>query len=540
MTESFESILKARLSRRQALYGAAVSGLAVTMPSCSKKAQPIEAVSPQSLSFTELPHALDEHFAVAEGYSAQVLIAWGDPIFADAPKFDPLNQSEESQLNQFGYNNDYIGFIPFAADSSESEHGLLAVNHEATSISLMFPDSPAADELSLQRTLVDIAAHGLSVVEVKKTDNAWTVVKDSKFNRRITPNTEMRMTGAAAGDSRLITEDSKDGVFTLGTYGNCAGGVTPWGTVLTAEENVDGFFGGDISNSKEAKSFKRFIAYLNGKSWWKHFSRWNLQKNPGEILHMGWIVEIDPFDPDSVPMKRTSLGRFKHEGCSVYINHDKHVVGYCGDDARFEYIYKFVSKKKYQEGNRAANMRLLEEGDLFVARFLDDGSLQWLPLIYGEGPLTSENGFTSQADLMIDARLAADLLGATPMDRPEDVEVNPANGRVYAMLTNNSARSGEQIDSANPRANNGDGQIIEFWPEDGNHRADTFKWDLFLLAGDPARTETQYHSGISENGWLSCPDNCAFDKLGNLWIATDVAKGLVVYFVVLGKFVYGI
>ena len=521
--KTFEEVLDSYLSRRQFLKGSAAVGISIAINGCdSKNAFTAAPQIPKSLPFEELELDLTKDIAVAKGYDHQVLIRWGDPIFADAPEFDPFNQTAQKQVQQFGFNNDFIGFVPF--DDSSSERGLLVVNHEYTNPKMMFPGSPAANKLDKALTDIDIAAHGMSVLEIEKTPSGWQVKKESSYNRRITPNTPMEMSGPAAGHKRLQSIISKDGVHTLGTYGNCAGGVTPWGTILTGEENVDRYFSGNPEDTAEAENYQRFSMKTNTKSWGHHYPRWHLQKNPQEALHVGWVVEIDPFTPSAKPLKRTALGRCKHEGCNVYINADQQVVAYTGDDQRFEYVYKFVSKLKYKENDREHNLKLLENGTLYVAQFLDSGELHWLPLEYGNGPLTEENGFYSQGDVSLDTRKAADLVGATPMDRPEDIEVNPVNGRTYVMLTNNSKRKPNQINAANPRAHNSHGQVIEFWPESGNHTENHFKWDLFLLAGKPGKTTTQYHPAISENGWLSCPDNCAFDKLGNLWIATDGAE----------------
>ncbi len=532
---AFRTILQKRLNRREMLEKTAIVGAASLLSGCAPSSElaetespgsvPIPSTSPSSLSFTELPHGIDENFSVSPGYQHQVLIRWGDPIFADAPDFDPLQQTKESQLGQFGFNNDFVGFVPLPLGSNNSDNGLLVVNHEFSDTRMMFPGSPRSDSLNLEQTDVDIAAHGLSVIEIRKVGENWGLVRDSSYNRRISPNTPMKMTGPAAGNGRLKTILSEDGVQTFGTYYNCAGGVTPWGTILTAEENIQGFFTGDYRESAEVENYDRFRMRTGRTSWGKHYQRWDLSVNPREPLHMGWIVEIDPYDPEFVPCKRTALGRCKHEGCNVFINSDNRVVAYTGDDEAFEYIYKFISSNTYQVDNRAANMRLLEEGTLFVARFNDDGSLNWLPLIFDQGPLTVENGFNSQGDVLLDTRKAADLMGATPMDRPEDVEVNPQTGKVYVTLTNNRGRSREQIDNANPRAVNTNGQILEFWPADGDHKADVFNWEMFILAGNPEiETQTSYHPDITNNGWLSCPDNLSFDSLGNIWIGSDGAE----------------
>jgi len=532
-SDCFEEVLNKYLHRRRFLKSSAALGAALVLPSCGESEQAANSssspkaskkpTSPTSLTFKELEHGLDETLSVADGYESQVLIRWGDPLFDGVSEFNPYELNASEQSKRFGFNNDFIGFVPHSFGSNSSDKGLLVVNHEYVNSELMFPGSPRGWALTKEQVETEIAAHGLSVIEVQNTKGQWSVNTASSFNRRITPETPMRMTGPAAGSDRLKTAISSDGVHTLGTYGNCAGGVTPWGTILTGEENVDGYFMGDVEATSEAENYRRFDVDTY-KNWGEHNKRWNLDENPRELLHVGWVVEIDPYDPESIPKKRTALGRVKHEGCNVFIDSSNHVVAYTGDDERFEYIYKFVSKSTYNPDDRDANLDLLEEGELFVAKFNDDGSLNWLPLIYGKGPLTESNGFRNQGDVSLDTRKAADLVGATPMDRPEDVEVNSSNGHVYAMLTNNTERKDGQIDSVNPRAHNNHGQIIEFWPESGDHTNSVFWWDIFLLAGNPKKDTTKYHAALSESGWLSCPDNCAFDKLGNLWIATDGAE----------------
>ena len=323
----------------------------------------------------------------------------------------------------------------------------------------------------------------------------------------------------------MKTSYSGDGVKCIGTFGNCAGSITPWGTILTAEENIQAYFSGEANKTNEYENYKRF-GLLGDKTvlsiWGKYYQRWNINKDEQSGLHAGWIVEIDPYNPNFVPIKRTALGRFKHEGCDVHVNKDGRVVVYMGDDQAFEYIYRFISKKKYQI-NKQNNNSLLDEGELSVAEFTDQGMVIWHPLVWGHGPHTKKNGFNSQADVVIDARRAADLVGATPMDRPEEIKVNPVNGNIFAVLTNNIKRDPFHTDAANPRALNRHGHILELIPPEFDHSAREYRWEVFLLAGDPQNKLDQayYHSDISENGWFSNPDNCTFDNKGNLWIATD-------------------
>lgn len=522
---SFKEVLRRRTSTRRSFVKTAlatgvaaasgISGCAIDLPNQS-----------EPLGFAELNHGLDGDLNVSPGYRAQTLLRWGDPIFASAPEFDPENQTEKAQLQQFGYNNDYIAFLPLPLGSNNSDAGLMVVNHEYCRSRLMYPGAPGTAAMDEEQVRVNKACVGLSVVEVKQSEGSWQVDLDSPYNRRITPDTKMQLTGAAAGNHRLFTNYSDNGIDTWGTYGNCAGGLTPWGTVLTAEENIQDFFSGEHANAdiQQRENYQRFGIRENnrGAAWRRFFDRWDVAKNPNEPLHMGWIVEIDPFDPESVPKKRTGIGRYKHEGCNVTINADGYVVAYSGDDQVHEYLYRFISKNKYQEDNRQANMDLLEEGILYVAEF-DETGVNWNPLVYGEGPLTEANGFANQADVCLDTRKAADLVGATPMDRPEDVEVNPVTGSVFAMLTKSPDRQSDDLNPVNPRPENRGGHILELIPPNGDHRADRFDWEMFLLGGSPDAEGSSYHSDTTENGWLACPDNCAFDNFGNIWIATDGA-----------------
>jgi len=487
-------------------------------------------------AFTELPAGVDGNHHVASGYRADVLLRWGDPLFPDSPPFDPLRQSAEAQLRQFGYNNDYIAFFPL---DDTRRRGLLCINHEYTNEEVMFPGLVRQDVIcfpDMTAELVDIemAAHGVTVVEIARGEDGWRPVRDGAYNRRISPaSTVMTVDGPAAGHERLKTSADPSGRNILGTLNNCAGGATPWGTYLTAEENFHGYFWSALCASggkaptdlggAQAKSYKRYGVPGLWQAWGKFVDRFDVDKEPNEPNRFGWIVEIDPFDPNSVPVKHTALGRFRHEGAECLVNKDGRVVVYAGDDARFDYVYRFVSNGKYDPEDRAGNKLLLSEGTLSVARFDADGSVTWLPLIFGQGPLTKENGFSDQGDVLIDARLASDLLGPTRMDRPEDVQPNPVTGRVYVILTNNTKRKAGEEDAANPRAENVFGHVIEMTPPDGDHAAGRFAWDLLVRCGDPsvASVGALWNPATSENGWFACPDNATTDSDGRLWISTD-------------------
>ena len=475
--------------------------------------------------FDELKAGIDETHHIAEGYHADILLRWGDPIFPDAPAFDPHNQTVTAQLRQFGYNNDYVGFIPL---NDEGTRGLLCVNHEYTNEEVMFPGIGRQDiknfaDMTRSLVLIEMAAHGGTIVEIAQDDQKkWRVVLESRYNRRITPlATVMELDGPAAGHDRLTASIGKK---VIGTLNNCAGGITPWGTYLMAEENFHGYFlssSREISQHPEGNSWRRYGIPAGYYAWGRFFDRFDVDKDPYEANRFGWIVEVDPMDRESIPVKHTALGRFRHEGCEVVINADRRVVAYSGDDNRFDYVYKFVSERRVSQ-DREANKRLLSSGTLYVARFHEDGTVDWLALIYGQDPLTPNYGFNSQAEVLIDTRLAADLLGATPMDRPEDVQPGP-KGKVYIMLTNNTRRTLGQVDAANPRADNAFGHIIEITEPDEDYTATRSRWDILVTCGDPrvAEVGAQWHPKTSEHGWFASPDNCAIDAQGRLWIATD-------------------
>ncbi|WP_417798065.1 PhoX family protein [Terasakiella pusilla] len=532
--QTIGDILAQRMGRRSLLKGMTFGAALAAGSTMTSQAALALSGPKSSMTFKELPLGYDENHHVAEGYDSQVLLRWGDAVEQGAPAFDPDNQTTQAQLKQFGYNCDFVGYLPLPHGSQNSEHGLLCINHEYTNRHLMFNGigKNAQDKQSKDQIDIEMAAHGHTVVEIKKTDGQWAVVEGSDYARRInTLETEMELTGPVAGHDRVKTSADPEGKTVIGTINNCAGGVTPWGTVLIAEENFHGYFGGDPAKTPEGANYKRYG--MKGKpyyGWHRFHDRFDVEKEPNEPNRFGWMVEIDPYNPQAKPKKRTSLGRFKHEGANALINKDRHVVVYTGDDQRFEYLYKFVSKNKYNYANQDANKDILDEGTLYVAQFRADGNLFWLPLVQGRAPLTAENGFNSQADVLLETRKAADLLGATPMDRPEDVEPNPVTGSVFMMLTNNTKRKSDQTDASNPRAENKHGHILEMTPpggrgEEADHTSDVFKWNIFLLAGNPANKAdgAMYGEGTSKDGWLSCPDNVAFDNKGRVWIATDGA-----------------
>lgn len=547
--ETFAEVLSRRLSRRSTLKGAAVAAAAaVTGPrllgTAAQEATP--AASGSSLAFEPIALDTNDALLVANGYQARPFLRWGDALFADSPAFDPQQQTAAAQERQFGYNADWIAFLPLPEGSDNSDHGLLVVNHEYTNPELMFPGywtpNPAlmatpdpeseVPEFVSNPTLdivdVELAAHGLTVVEVQRDEQGgWQVITDSPYNRRITATTEMEVTGAAAGNALMQTSADPDGRLVVGTLNNCAGGVTPWGTVVSGEENFQQYFAnlGLLAEDNPAYASHARFDIPEGSSerrWEEFYERFDVSNEPNEPFRFGWGIEFDPYDPTSAPKKRTAMGRNKHEGHTSFIAPSGQVAIYTGDDERFEYAYKFVTAGSYNPDDRAANMDLLDEGVLYVAKFNDDGTGEWLPLVYGEGPLTEENGFASQGDVLINTRFAADALGATKMDRPEDFETNPVNKKVYLACTNNNQRTLDATDKANPRSDNLHGHIIEMTEAGDDHAATTFAWDMFMLCGAPDQGSTWF-AGFDESlvSPISAPDNIAFDLDGNLWISTD-------------------
>ncbi|NJK63251.1 MAG: PhoX family phosphatase [Synechococcaceae cyanobacterium SM2_3_1] len=527
---TFADVLATRFTRRAALQGISATVAASAFASLFTRHQsPAHAAAASSLTFSEIAHGYEESHRVAEGYRASVLIRWGDPVVPGTPGLDPMAQTAELQEKQFGYNNDMIAYFPLPVGSDNSENGILCINHEYTDTHLMFPGFNQEQGATQEQADIEIAAHGVSVVEVKKVNGEWQVVPDSQYNRTIRlSSTPIAVSGPAAGHDRLKTSADPTGLEVIGTINNCAGGWTPWGTYLTAEENFHQYFAGE----RDGAEYERYgIVGQPSYNWGQYHDRFDIAKEPNEPMRFGWVVEIDPYDPASKPVKRTSLGRFKHENATTVVAPNGQVVVYSGDDERFDYVYKFVTKGTYKPEDREANFNLLDEGTLYVAKFEDDGRLLWLPVVFGEGPLTAENGFNSQAEVVLETRRASDLLGATKMDRPEDVEANPVNGHVYVMLTNNNKRAADQVDAVNERAENIWGHIVEMIPPgegaNADHTATEFTWEVFIKAGDPsdAATGASYGEGVSANGWFCNPDNVAFDNQGRIWISTDGCTG---------------
>ena len=529
---SFSHIADLMMTRRTALQAGGILGAAAIVPLglMSGTAQAATLAKAVSLGFDSVPMGTDDKVIVPAGYTARAFYKWGDPVgvAGNMPAFnaDASNTTQE-QAVQAGMHHDGMSYFSLPLGKQTPHHGLLAMNHEYVDNGLLFKDGIAGWDLNKARKAQN--AMGVSVVEVKKAAAGWEVVRPSKYARRITVNTLMHLTGPVRGHALVKTSADSQGFRVLGTMQNCANGQTPWGTYLTCEENWSDIFTNKGTISPLEKRYG--IGPKDDSYRWSDVDeRFDAQVNPNESNRFGWVVEIDPYDPKSTPRKHTALGRIKHEGATVTLAPSGHAVVYMGDDQKFEYIYKFVSKSRYQPSNRAANLRLLEEGTLYVAKFNEDGSGTWVALEHGKNGLTVENGFADQGELLVKTRFAADLVGATKMDRPEWIAVDPNKpGSVYCTLTNNNDRGKEgkaPVDAANPRANNLFGHIIH-WQEANEDAAKlTFNWDILVLAGRHD-TDNPAFKGNMTGAEFGSPDGLNFDHRGVLWIQTDVSSSTV-------------
>ena len=572
---AFATLLQGRITRRRLLEAGV---MLAPLAACSPMLLETAPATPKNLGFRPIAGSAADAVVLPDNYEYDLVVRWGDSLFASTPDLDTTKLADgalvakgaaANQDRQFGFNSDAIHFFPLDAKATR---GILCVNNEYTTHELMHASAGnTVLEFATQHpemVALSKAAQGVSVVEVTRASGRWTMVKDSRFNRRITAETPIDIGGPARGAALMKTGADPTGTRVLGTFANCAGGETPWGTYLTCEENIQDYFGNlerlrkraqpgpgipDLSIIDAHNRF-RMNRRTSPYAWETVDPRFDLSKEPNEAFRFGWVVEIDPQDPQRAPVKRTALGRCAHEGASPVIAKNGRVAVYMGDDDKFEFIYKFISTAKYDTQSRAANRDLLDQGTLYAARFDADGRGEWLPLVFDpRGPLNAAAGFNDQAEVLIKVRAAAHLLGATPMDRPEDVEANPVTGRIYIVCTRNENRTaasatstyaGRQLDTgpdaANPRGANPWGHIIEIHESGDDHTALAFAWEVFLLAGDPSggklitdlrdvqpgklQSADAYYAGYAKLEDLSpigSPDNIGFDRAGNLWIVSD-------------------
>ena len=567
-----DTILAARLSRRGALKGGIGAttaallggvGLSACGGSDDDTPAPAPAPTPKSLNFAAVAKTNADTVSVPAGYQVSILHALGDPMmFGDTSWSDAGTETAESYDRRIGDGHDGMYYFGLSDDgkfdANRSDRGLLCVNHEYVVApyglhpagSTKVGDQRPADEVEKE-----IRAHGVSVVEVKRKSgsNDMEMVRGSKYNRRVTSATEMDFGGPAAGNAKLVNKLSPDGKLAFGMNNNCANGYTPWGTYLTCEENylnVIGRAAGDDEqrSASEIVALKRYglpAGRKNPYGWdtpdGEQYQRWNSKVSGASAAEdhrnsfntFGWVVEIDPFRPESKPVKRSALGRFNHEGAwPAPAKAGEPIVIYSGDDARNEYVFKFVSDAKWDpkdiNGGTAMGAKYLDKGKLYAAKFNDDGTGQWLELTHGKNGIDDKNTlypFADQGDVVMHCRLDADFMGATKMDRPEWGGVNPLNNEVYMTMTNNNTRTAENVNAANPRKGNTNGHIIR-WKENGGQAGTSFEWDVYLFGAREDGSQSENLSGLTAVNDFSSPDGLYFDQRngqtdGLLWIQTD-------------------
>ncbi len=594
----FDSVLAARLSRRSLLRGS-VGGAATVMfgstllsacgDSNNNDSTPVTPpVTEKLLAFTAVPKSLEDKVSVPAGYSFSVIFALGDPMRAATA--DYKNDGTDTDFeNRAGDHHDGMEWFGLASDNKPSatsaDRGLLAINFEATTNEFVGTGSPShfihatGGTAGLPRPAAEVdketAIHGIGVIEVKKaSDGKWSYVKDSALNFRLTAQSEVEISGPARGNKLLITKYSPDGLKTRGTINNCGTGKTPWGSFVSGEENWNGYFARAASddtargNDKSVTALKRYGmgAGLASRHGWEtggsedRFVRWNTSKlgasadgsddYRNEANGQGYIIEVDPYDKSRKARKRTALGRFAHESAAFSLPvAGKPLAVYMGDDARNEYIYKFVSEAAWDNADAnpadrlATGSKYLDKGKLYAAKFNADGSGEWLELSKNNPTIAlyDKYAFADEADVVVNARIAADAVGATKMDRPEWCSVNPKNGEIYYTLTNNSNRrvdpaSSSQLrpDSANPRvytdmkgtsAQNGNpnGHILRIKEGANGSTSTTFTWDVYVFGAEASADTGKVNlSSLTNDQDMSSPDGLAFSKAtGICWIQTD-------------------
>ncbi len=554
----FNRVLEAHLSRRNILKGGlglgamasfGAFGLAGCVSSRDSDANTIP-ISGIKLGFNSIAGSKTDAVSVPEGYTAQILAPWGQPLTADgsAWKEDGSNNAVD-QENAMGMHHDGLHFFPL---NDQGTDGVLCVNHEYIDQNALHPDGSDADSngmrSSVDQVRKEINAHGVAVLRIQLQESGtWQVVDNDPLNRRYTGASTINISGPLANSTKLQTPFSKDGSQARGTLNNCGNGYTPWGTYLTCEENWPGYF---INTGTTTQEQERIGIETSGTSryGWEtlagsaeevddEFTRFNVTPSGANALEdyrneangHGYIVEIDPLSADSRAVKRTALGRFRHEGCTFgNLTAGQPITFYSGHDSRFEYIYKFVSEALWDPADAnprdrlAAGDKYMDAGTLYVAKFGADGVGTWLPLTMSGAAKdggTLADHFASLEEIILNTAGAADLAGATPMDRPEWCAVDPITGSVYLTLTNNTKRDqGAGTNPANPRLHNKFGHVIR-WDEGEAHT--DFTWDIFVFGSDAVGDAQTNLSGLNEFNQFASPDGLAFDQRGILWIQTD-------------------
>jgi secreted PhoX family phosphatase len=525
------------VGRRQLLNGGAALALAPalsTLGGCGSIGIGSSGGGGAGAGFKPVPISNADKPGLPAGYSATPLAAWGEPVglAAAMPAFKPdASNTAAEQAAQFGMHHAGLQYLPLDG----SRKGLLLMNHGGADEGLLHLRGASA--WSADKVKKSQAAHGVSVAEIELKNDSWQVVKPSRLARRITAATPVTLAGPAAGHALLKTMADASGRRALGVLASGAVNLTPWGTCLVGEEAfADCFSAADTPLAHERRYGLRRLSANSGKRWHEFDDRFDTVRHPQEANRYGWVTEFDPADPQALPVKRTALGRGAHAGAWATISNDGRAVVYSAEAARFEYLYKFVSRDKVKPagGGRSAaqaNAELLNSGTLYVARFSADGSGVWLPLVHDQGPLNAAGGFNDAAELLVKTRQAADAVGATRMDRPEALAIDSASGWVYAALAHNALRgtAGQPgPDAANPRPANAMGHILR-WKEAAAGAAgatERFSWNLLLQAGDPAAQRAE-HQGNVKGDAFACPASLALDPRGRLWVGTCVASAAI-------------
>ena len=555
--EHFSEVVEVNEQRRNVLKGcsalAVASFLGMPALSWSSRSEAVGTGGMPTIGFSGIPTSLADVIRVPANYVVQVLYAWGDPV-SNGPAFKPdASNSATDQELQAGMHHDGMHFYPLPFPmpfrGAHSNRGILVMNHEYTDDGLLHVGG--MEPWTAEKVRKSQAAHGVSMVEVKLNGSTWDVVRPSRYARRLTAYTPMRVSGPAARHPLMQTAADASGRTVLGTLNNCAHGYTPWGTYLTCEENFNGYF--SLENGTPTNHQNRYGINKGGFGyrWHEQDERFRADLHPNEANRFGWVVEVDPYDNRSVPKKRTALGRFKHEGATVTLSKNGRVVVYMGDDERNEYIYKFVSAGKYHGNGRIVDADLLDKGTLYVARFNPGNTAgdmagigEWIPLVHGQNGLTRENGFADQAEVLIKTRQAADRVGATMMDRPEWIAVDEKTKDVFVTCTNNNRRGSSPessnkidgttvagsarpgVDESNPRIDNRFGHIIRWRESNSDPASLTFSWDVFVLCGDPTQTKPEYKGNIKGDAFGS-PDGLWIDPQRRMWIQTDISTSVL-------------
>jgi len=516
----FDSLVEKAISRRNFLNGGVVFGASAFVLGSGVLSPILANVKSSRLAFEPVKANSLDTVTVPAGYNWHTVMSWGDPLWSKGKSFDHASRGDgQSQELAVGDNNDGMALF------QHKGRNIIAVNNEYVNRGIFHGNRASGKAETADDVRKSKAGHGITITEIAENGGKWSIVKDSFYNRRITADTPVEITGPAAGHQTLKTGADPSGFIALGTFNNCGNGRTPWGTYLTCEENFNGYFSASNKGFKQTKEMKRYGIKNKdrGYNWASEDERFDLSKQPNEINRHGYITEIDPLNPNSTPKKRTALGRFKHENAEVVLASNGHVVVYLGDDERGEFLYKFISKGKYVEGGD--NRELLADGSLFVAKFSDNFSGKWVELT------PRSTGFKSKAEICINTRIAASRVGATTMDRPEWVAAHPRKAEVYCALTNNKNRGkkpnagGDKtpVGGPNPRFNNNYDQIVRWQPSNNDHTSIEFSWDLFVLAGNPTvhKDQNRGSNNITAQNIFNSPDGIAFDSNGLLWIQTD-------------------